>query len=311
MPKILVTGCAGFIGSNLTEKLLSQGNHVIGIDVLSDYYSVELKKKNIEGISSYKEFEFINKDILDADLPSILKDIQYVFHLAAQPGVRGSWGKNFSIYVRNNILVTQKLLEAVIESKVKKFIYASSSSIYGNQKVEKLSESLIPKPISPYGVTKLAAENLCSLYYENYGVPVVSLRLFTVFGPRQRPDMAFQKLIYSIKYNSAFTIYGNGEQKRDFTYVDNITTAFTLAMGKGKPGEVYNIGGGETISLNNIIKLFEEILQTKIKTEYLNEVKGDVKNTYADIEKAKCELGYDNSISLVNAIKEQLVFNSL
>lgn len=207
--------------------------------------------------------------------------------------------------------MTQKLLEAVIESKVKKFIYASSSSIYGNQKVEKLSESLIPKPISPYGVTKLAAENLCSLYYENYGVPVVSLRLFTVFGPRQRPDMAFQKLIYSIKYNSAFTIYGNGEQKRDFTYVDNITTAFTLAMGKGKPGEVYNIGGGETISLNNIIKLFEEILQTKIKTEYLNEVKGDVKNTYADIEKAKCELGYDNSISLVNAIKEQLVFNSL
>jgi nucleoside-diphosphate-sugar epimerase len=311
MVKILVTGCAGFIGSNLTEKLLSMGNIVTGIDVLSNYYSVELKEKNLECLKQHNNFNFINEDILKVDLSSILNGIQYVFHLAAQPGVRGSWGSNFEIYVKNNILATQKLLEVAISSKIKKFIYASSSSIYGDQKKEKLSEDTIPKPVSPYGVSKLAAEHLCSLYYRNYGVPVVMLRLFTVFGPRQRPDMAFQILIDSIKNNSVFKIYGNGEQKRDFTYINNVTNAFILAMEKGVCGEIYNIGGGKTISLNNVIKLFEEILQTKISIKYLDNVKGDVKNTYADIEKAKSELGYDNSISLAEAIRKQLAFNSL
>jgi UDP-glucose 4-epimerase len=262
-------------------------------------------------LKSYEKFKFINKDIHDIDYSETLNDIEYIFHLAAQPGVRQSWGKFFDVYVKNNILATQKLLEESLHFKIKKFLYASSSSIYGNQHLEILKEDMVPKPLSPYGVTKLAAENLCSLYFENYGFPVVSLRLFTVFGPKQRPDMAFQKIINSIKNNSEFHIYGNGEQKRDFTFVDNVVNAFILAKDKGVNGKVYNIGGGETISLNNVIKIFEKLLNRKIRIGYSDLVKGDVKNTSADIEKAKTELGYDNTISLPDAIKKQLVFNSL
>ncbi len=311
MTKILVTGCAGFIGSSLAEKLLSLGNTVKGVDALTDYYPVKLKNENLNNLKSHDKFMFINKDICDIDFSEVLSDIEYIFHLAAQPGVRQSWGKFFDIYVRNNILATQKLLEESINFNIKKFVYASSSSVYGNQPHEKLNEDMVPKPLSPYGVTKLAAENLCTLYYENYSLPVVSLRLFTVFGPKQRPDMAFQKIINSIKDNSEFQIYGNGEQKRDFTFIDNVVNAFILAKDKGVNGEIYNIGGGETISLKNVIKIFEELLNSKIKVKYLDKVKGDVKNTYADIEKAKTNLGYDNLISLSAAIKEQLVFNSL
>ncbi len=311
MTKILVTGCAGFIGSSLVEKLLSFGYAVTGIDSLTDYYPVKLKNENLNSLKLHEKFRFINKDICDIDFPEILDDIECIFHLAAQPGVRQSWGKFFDVYVRNNILATQKLLEGSININIKKFVYASSSSIYGNQHLEKLNENIVPKPLSPYGVTKLAAENLCTLYHENYSLPVVSLRLFTVFGPKQRPDMAFQKIINSIKDNSEFLIYGNGEQKRDFTYIDNIVNAFILAKDKGVNGEIYNIGGGETISLKSVIKIFEELLKRKIKVKYSDKVKGDVKNTFADIEKAKSELGYDNVISLPDAIKKQLAFNSL
>lgn len=311
MSKILLTGCAGFIGSHLTEKLLALDNEITGIDVLTDYYSVELKKKNLEYFLKNRNFRFINEDISTIDFSQLLNDVDCVYHLAAQPGVRGSWGENFDVYVRNNISATQKLLEYSTRSKVKKLVYASSSSVYGNQPVEMLNEDLVPRPLSPYGVTKLAAENLCRLYYETHGIPVVSLRLFTVFGPRQRPDMAFQKIINSIKNNSVFQIYGTGEQKRDFTYIDNIVNGFILAKDKGVPGEVYNIGGGETISLNEAMRVFEKLLGREINKKYMGIIKGDVNNTYADVKKARADLGYTNSISLSGAISKQLEFNSL
>lgn len=311
MSKILLTGCAGFIGSHLTEKLLALDNEITGIDVLTDYYSVELKKKNLEYFLKNRNFRFINEDISTIDFSQLLNDVDCVYHLAAQPGVRGSWGENFDVYVRNNISATQKLLEYSTRSKVKKLVYASSSSVYGNQPVEMLNEDLVPRPLSPYGVTKLAAENLCRLYYETHGIPVVSLRLFTVFGPRQRPDMAFQKIINSVKNNSVFQIYGTGEQKRDFTYIDNIVNGFILAKDKGVPGEVYNIGGGETISLNEAMRVFEKLLGREINKKYMGIIKGDVNNTYADVKKARADLGYTNSISLSGAISKQLEFNSL
>ncbi|MFQ5888308.1 MAG: NAD-dependent epimerase/dehydratase family protein, partial [Candidatus Hydrothermarchaeales archaeon] len=185
MEKVLVTGCAGFIGSNTVDELLKRGYMVIGLDAFRDYYSRSIKEKNIEDAMKSKNFRFIEGDILDARLPSV----DYVIHEAAQAGVRSSWGVGFDIYARDNILATQKLLEFYKDSDIKRFVYASSSSVYGDSALPMREDRLL-KPISPYGVTKLAGENLCYLYYKNYGAPVLSLRYFTVYGPRQRPDMA-------------------------------------------------------------------------------------------------------------------------
>ena len=302
--KVLVTGCAGFIGSHLVERLLEEGYHIVGIDCFTDYYSEDMKRKNMEGFKNNENFEFIEKDILDVNLMPVLEGVDYVFHLAAQPGVRASWGKNFEVYTRNNILATQRLLEACKDLEIKRFVFASSSSVYGDSKELPLKESLYPKPVSPYGVTKLAAENLCVLYYKNYGIPVVSLRYFTVYGPRQRPDMAFHKFIKAVLEEKAITIYGDGNQTRDFTYVSDAVNATVLGM-KGEPGEIYNIGGGSRISVNKAIEVIEELTGKKAKIKYEPFQKGDMRDTYADISKAENELGYKPEIDINTGLKKQ------
>ena len=305
--KVLVTGCAGFIGSHLVERLLEEGYRIVGIDCFTDYYSEDMKRKNMEGFKNNENFEFIEKDILNMNLMPVLEGVDYVFHLAAQPGVRASWGKNFEVYTRNNILATQRLLEACKGLEIKRFVFASSSSVYGDSRDLPLKESLYPKPVSPYGVTKLAAENLCVLYYKNYGIPVVSLRYFTVYGPRQRPDMAFHKFIKAVLEEKAITIYGDGNQTRDFTYVSDAVNATVLGM-KGEPGEIYNIGGGSRISVNKAIEVIEELTGKKAKIKYEPFQKGDMRDTYADISKAENELGYKPEIDINTGLKKQIEY---
>ena len=292
--KALVTGCAGFIGSHLAGRLLEEGYEVVGIDCFAPYYSKETKERNIAGILKHRRFEFVEADILAMkDFPRV----DYVFHEAAQPGVRGSWGDKFEIYVRNNILATQKLLEFYKGEKLKKFIYASSSSVYGDAELP-LKENAAPKPISPYGVTKLAGENLCYLYHESYGMPVISLRYFTVYGPRQRPDMAIHKMVSAILNNEEFVIFSDGNQTRDFTYIDDVTEANLLAARGEIQGKVFNIGGGSRISVNDLIKLINNLLNKEAKITYVEEQKGDVRHTWADIELAQKELGWQPQVEI-------------
>lgn len=295
--KILVTGVAGFIGSHLCEKLLKKEYGVLGVDSFSDFYPKAIKMKNIEISLQDPLFKFYEGDILE--LTSIDNDIEYIFHVAAQPGVRTSWGKNFDTYIKDNILATQHLLELCKNHKrLKKFIYSSSSSVYGDAEAFPTREDTIPKPVSPYGVTKLAGEHLCQLYRNNYNVPIICLRYFTVFGPRQRPDMAFNKFIKSMLTGESLTVYGDGEQSRDFTYVSDVVNANILAMQKDTKEIILNIGGGNYATINRIIHTLKELIKLDIKVEYKDKAKGDVRDTKADISRAKRELGFNPKYDL-------------
>ncbi len=304
--KALVTGCAGFIGSHLAERLINEGFEVVGVDCFLDYYPREIKEKNIENLRKNEKFHFIEANILDIDLKPWLKNVDYVFHQAAQAGVRASWGENFKIYTDNNILATQMLLEACKDINLKKFVYASSSSIYGDIKELPMKENMRPRPISPYGVSKLAGEHLCYLYWKNFGIPTVSLRYFTVYGPRQRPDMAFHKFIKAMLHGEKITIYGDGKQTRDFTYVSDIVEANLLAATSEIEGEVLNIGGGSRISLIETIHILEEIIGKEAKIEYMETQKGDMKDTYADISKAKKILDYSPKVEIKNGLEKEV-----
>lgn len=281
--KALITGCAGFIGSNLTDYLLEKGYEVTGIDCFTDYYSKKLKKANIANALKNKNFKFIEENILNIEE---YPKVDYIFHMAAQAGVRASWGENFDIYTKNNVEATQKLLEFYKDLKIKKFIYSSSSSVYGDSKLPMHEESLL-KPVSPYGVTKLAAEHLCYLYWKNYNVPTISLRYFTVYGPRQRPDMAINKFIKAIFNKEKIIVYGDGEQTRDFTYIDDVVNAIVLSAESYVKGEVFNIGGGSRISINELIKEIERLTKHEAFVKYIKKQEGDVIDTQADLTKIR------------------------
>ena len=298
--KTLVTGCAGFIGSHLVDKLLELGYEVIGMDCFTDYYPREIKEANLSNAPKNKNFKLIEADILNmAKYP----EVDYVFHLAAQAGVRASWGKSFEIYTRNNLEATQRLLEFYKDSAIKKFVYASSSSVYGDAELPMREDSLL-KPISPYGVTKLAGENLCYLYWKNYNVPTVSLRYFTVYGPRQRPDMAIHKFVRAILNNEEITIFGDGTQTRDFTYVDDAVDANVLAANSDRVGEVFNIGGGSRIRVNDLIKEIEKIAGKTAKIKYIEKQKGDVRDTLANVGRANRVLRWMPKISIYKGLEE-------
>lgn len=303
--KCLVTGCAGFIGSHLAERLLAEGYEVIGLDCLTDFYPRWIKQKNLSFLLHQPRFQFIEADLNQVELSELLDDVSYIFHLAAQAGVRTSWGENFSIYLKNNVQATQKLLEALKDKKIEKLIYASSSSVYGLSPVFPMVETGPLQPISPYGVTKLAAEHLCYAYFKNYGVPALSLRFFTVYGPRQRPDMAFHKFLLALLKGETITLYGDGHQTRDFTYIDDIIEANILAMKRGKPGEVYNIGGGHQMELAAVIEIMEKISGRKAQIIWLDPQKGDVPNTLAMIDKAQKELGYQPKTELEKGLRQE------
>lgn len=302
--RALVTGCAGFIGSHLVDRLLRAGCEVVGIDCFADYYPRESKKANISNALDHPNFKLIEENILDIGRDNF-PEVGYIFHLAAQAGVRASWGKNFEIYTRHNIEATQRLLESYKGREIHKFVYASSSSVYGEAELPMKEDSLL-KPVSPYGVTKLAAENLCYLYYTNYRVPIICLRYFTVYGPRQRPDMAIHRFVRAVLNDEEITVYGDGDQTRDFTYVDDIVEATLLVANSGLLGEVLNIGGGDRISVNELIKKIQNIIGKKAKLKYVEGQKGDVRDTLADISKAKEMLNWKPRVKIVEGLKSYI-----
>ena len=303
--KAIVTGAAGFIGSNLCQKLLADGFSVIGIDSFTDFYPRWIKERNISPLRVHNEFEFLDQDLDDLDTVGILEGADCVFHLAAQAGVRASWGRNFDIYLKNNIRVTQKLLEASKGLPLKKFIYASSSSVYGLTPTLPMLETNPVHPLSPYGVSKLAAEQLCFLYHKNFGVPAMSLRFFTVYGPSQRPDMAFHKFFKALAEDREIAVFGDGQQTRDFTFVDDIVQASLAALVSGKPGETYNVGGGHRKKLADVIRLMEGISRMKARVLWTEKQKGDVPDTWADIRKARQDLGYSPKTCLDEGLEQE------
>jgi len=303
--KIIVTGAAGFIGSHLCRRLLEDGCSVTGIDCFADYYPRWIKERNVAPLLKAKRFKLIPEDLDAWPLKRTLKTADAVFHLAAQAGVRASWGDNFSVYIKNNIQVTQKLLEAAKDVPLKKIVFASSSSVYGLTPDLPMSETSPLLPLSPYGVTKLAAENLSFLYYKNYGVPAVSLRFFTVYGPGQRPDMAFHKFFKAILDGQRITIYGDGRQTRDFTYVDDIIEANVAALHKGQAGQVYNIGGGHREILDRLFPVIERICGKPVRLRREEPQKGDVLHTLAKIDKAREDLAFQPHMPLEEGLRRE------
>lgn len=306
--KTLVTGAAGFVGSRLSRRLLDDGHDVVGIDVLTPYYARELKEQNLSTLDA-PEFDFRQQDIVDADIDDLLDGIDVVFHQAGQPGVRGSWGREFEVYARNNILATQRLLEGAAKNgALKRFVYASSSSIYGDAEQFPTTERELPRPVSPYGVTKLAAEHLVSLYGTNFGVPTISLRYFTVYGPGQRPDMAFTRFVQSAVSERRIRIFGTGEQIRDFTFVDDIVEANLLAAEATAvdPGEVVNISGGSNTSVNEVLRILDGLADHPLDVQYVERAQGDVFRTGGSSDRAKELLGWESRVTIEEGLARQL-----
>src|SRR3989454_5916253 len=280
--RALVTGAAGFIGSTLSERLLAQGADVVGIDGFIDYYPRAVKERNLSGLMGKPGFQFVESRIRDADRPALLADRTHVFHLAAQAGVRKSWGRDFEIYTVNNIDATQRLLEACTKVKLEKIVYASSSSVYGDNTPMPMREDMMLQPVSPYGVSKLAAEQLCVLYHVNYGLPTVSLRYFTVYGPRQRPDMGFHKFLRATIAGEPIVVFGDGEQTRDFTFVADAVEATVAAASQGIPPRVYNVGGGSRVTVNQVLDMIGRVSGRRPLITVDSAQKGDMRHTYAD-----------------------------
>jgi len=301
-----VTGVAGFIGSHLAEELIKRGHKVIGIDSFTDYYPRTIKEVNIRNLIKSQNFNFLERDILDLDLVRLMKGVDAIFHEAAQPGVRKSWGANFSTYVRDNILSTQALLEAAKKSSLRYFVHASSSSIYGNSETYPTKENTIPKPISPYGVTKLACEHLCSAYLNGFGLPVTILRYFTVYGPRQRPDMAFNRFIQSMLIDESITVYGDGLQTRDFTFVSDVVEANMLILENEIYDGIFNIGCGTRATINDVIEILKNLTGKDIDVEHTNSEKGDMKHTCADITRARRILKFRPKIGIREGLSREI-----
>jgi UDP-glucose 4-epimerase len=306
--RCVVTGCAGFVGSHLCDQLLIAGNHVVGIDSFTNYYPRVIKQRNLQQAVDHSRFTFCEADLVWMPLHPVLDGADVVFHLAAQSGVRSSWGAEFETYARNNILVTQRLLEACRDhATLRRVVYASSSSIYGNAHALPLTEPTTPHPVSPYGVTKLAAEHLCSLYHANFGVPTVSLRYFTVYGARQRPDMAFHRFIRAACDGEPIIVHEDGNQTRDFTHVGDIVQAtIRAAAASTAVGRVYNVAGGSRVTLNHALDTLERVSGRTLEVIHAPKQAGDVRDTYADIIRARRDLAYEPTTDLVAGLRDEV-----
>jgi nucleoside-diphosphate-sugar epimerase len=290
MSRFVVTGAAGFIGSHLVEALVARGDEVVAVDAFTDYYDPQLKQQNAAGL-----------DVLRLDLAEETLDldgVDGVFHLAGQPGVRASWGADFGLYVRRNVLATQRLLEAAVPARVR-VVFASSSSIYGDAEAYPTPEDTQPRPISPYGITKLACEHL--LYA--YRADAVALRYFTVYGPRQRPDMFFTRMLTALAEGSEFTLYGDGSASRSFTYVADAVDATIAAMERGRG--VYNVGGGTETTVRDAIALAERISGRTLEVSRQEAQAGDVRRTRADTERIRADLGWEPRTPLEEGLRAQ------
>jgi UDP-glucuronate 4-epimerase len=278
---------------------------VVGIDDFDDYYARAAKERNLAALQGNPHFAFVERDLAEAELSDLLDPGARIFHLAGQPGVRGSWGPQFTRYVRNNILATQRLLEISVRARPARFIYAGSSSVYGEQPPGPTSETALPSPLSPYGVTKLAAEHLCHLYRRAHGIPVVALRFFTVYGPRQRPDMAFHRFIEAMRANREITLFGDGSQTRDFTYVDDIVAALVAAGETNDAAGVYNLGGGTPASVRQVLAILEKLAGRPARLKIEKDPVGEPKATWADTSRARQGLGFRPGVSLEEGLRRQ------
>ena len=308
--RCVVTGVAGFIGSHLTERLLADGHEVCGIDAFIDYYPRAIKERNLEGPRSWRNFTFVEGNLLDLPLATLLDGADVIFHQAAQAGVRASWGHEFARYLDCNVLSTQKLLEVAMSVKtLQRFVYASSSSVYGDTNILPVYEDVTPHPLSPYGVTKLAAEHLCSLYHQNFGVPTVSLRYFTVYGPRQRPDMAFHRFCKAAATHQPIHVYSDGLQTRDFTYISDIVEAnMCAATVDTAVGEVVNIAGGSRVTVHHVLQLLQEISENTVNVVFDPKQHGDVRDTFADTSRAEHVLGYRPRVTLREGLSDEFAY---
>jgi nucleoside-diphosphate-sugar epimerase len=301
----MVTGAAGFIGSHLCEALLARGHRVTGIDAFIPYYDPAIKRANLEAALAHEAFTFHEADLRTDDLRPLVDGADVIFHEAAMPGLMKSWS-DFGQYTSCNVIGTHRLLEAARDEEVGHFIHVSTSSVYGKEATG--SEEAPLKPFSPYGVTKLAAEHLCRAYEVNFGVPLTILRYFSVYGPRQRPDMAYHILIRSLLRDEPFVLYGDGEQTRSNTYVSDCVNATLLVFEKSAPsmGKVFNIGGGEVVSLNQVMALLEELTGRRLRLEHRDPRPGDQKHTAANTDLARTLLGYEPVTRVADGLKAQL-----
>src|SRR4051812_32089079 len=277
--RVIVTGCAGFIGSHLAESCLDRGWEVIGVDCLTPYYDPELKRFNVATAAAHPSFTYIEENLLDLDLDELLAGVDIVYHLAAQAGVRASWGQSFDTYTDLNVTTLQRLLEAARSASLERFVFASSSSVYGDAERLPTPEDTVLRPVSPYGATKALGEHLAHVYTRNYGVPIASLRYFTVYGPRQRPDMAFHRAIEAGLAGEPFGLYGDGNQTRDFTFVADAVAGTVAAGLQGRPGAVYNLGGGSRVSMNQVLDTIGRLLGGPLDIERGESQRGDARDT--------------------------------
>jgi len=296
--RVVVTGAAGFIGSHLCDRLLADGHEVVGIDSFSDYYERSRKKENLEAARSNDRFTLVELDLVDGDVARALRGAVVVFHLAGQPGVRPSWGDHFDRYVQDNVVGTQRVLEALRERPVERLVFASSSSVYGDAEMFPTKETALPRPVSPYGMTKLAAEHLAFVYNRNFGTPVTSLRYFTVYGPRQRPDMAFHRFMEALVEGEEIEIYGDGEQTREFTFIADAVEGTVRAATADVVGQVINLGGGSRVTVNRVLDTLEDISGMKARRRYLAAAPGDPRHTGASINLAREKLGWEPRVTL-------------
>jgi UDP-glucose 4-epimerase len=303
--KALVTGAAGFIGSHLSAALADRGADVVGLDCFTDYYAREIKTANLATAADRKTFRFVEGALQSVALEPLLDGVTHVFHLAAQAGVRRSWGDEFRVYTSHNVDATQRLLESVKGRPIERFVYASSSSVYGDLATIPMREDSLLQPVSPYGVTKLAAEHLCHLYHVNYAVPAVSLRYFTVYGPRQRPDMAFHRFLKAAYSGQPITMYGDGRQTRDFTYVADAVAATMSAGDRGRPGAVYNIGGGSRVSMLEVLDLLRRLTGRPVDVRQEPAQKGDMRDTFADTTRAQVDLAFAPTHTLESGLSAE------
>ncbi|TMG12415.1 MAG: NAD-dependent epimerase/dehydratase family protein [Chloroflexi bacterium] len=302
---VVVTGAAGFIGSHLCERLLADGHEVIGIDSFSDYYERGRKEQNLETLRRDGRFTLEELDLVAADLSKPLRGAKVVFHLAGQPGVRPSWGGHFDRYVQDNIVATQRLLEALREVAVERLVFASSSSVYGDAEMFPTKETALPRPVSPYGMTKLAAEHLTFVYLRNFGIPATSLRYFTVYGPRQRPDMAFVRFMDALVEGHEIEIYGDGEQTREFTFVSDAVDGTVKAASADVVGQIVNLGGGSRVTINRVLATLEDISRLEARRKFLPAAPGDPRHTGASINVARERLGWEPRVALREGLAKQ------
>lgn len=303
---VLITGCAGFLGSQLAERLVDAGVDVIGVDRFTDFYPRPIKERNLAALRESSRFDLRELDIAADPLDEILEQVDGVYHLAAQAGVRGSFGDGFETYLHDNVRGTQRLLEATVEHPVDSFVYASSSSVYGNAVSYPTAETAERAPVSPYGMTKCATEELAGVFRRIHGIPAVGLRYFTAYGPRQRPDMAFARFVTAGLAGNPLTILGDGLQVRDFTFVDDVIDATLAAARQGKHGTVYNVGGGTPVTLLAAVHVIEELLERPLEIEHRDSARGDARQTSADTSLAHAELDFSPSVSLENGLARQV-----